>query len=65
MSENLEWFMRELLAGNAPKMLIEAPPQHGKSKAVVDALAWLVGLNPDYKIIFSSFSERPGVRANL
>jgi hypothetical protein len=62
---NLEWFFSELIAKKSPVMLIQAPPQHGKSDAIVYAIAWFVGKHPHLKIIFSSFSERLGVRANL
>lgn len=65
LSSHLQWFYDELVAGNSPKLLIEAPPQHGKSEAVADALAWFSGKNPALKTIFSSFSERLGVRTNL
>jgi predicted phage terminase large subunit-like protein len=46
-------------------MAVCTPPQHGKSVAVVDFIAWLSGKNPELKTIYSSFSERLGVRANL
>ena len=65
LSGHLQWFYDELVAGNSPKLLIEAPPQHGKSEAVADALAWFAGKNPAIRTIFSSFSERLGVRTNL
>ncbi|GHA66139.1 hypothetical protein GCM10009007_03240 [Formosimonas limnophila] len=64
LSSHLQWFYDELVAGNSPKLLIEAPPQHGKSEGVVDLLAWMLGKQPELKVIFSSFSERLGVRAN-
>jgi hypothetical protein len=42
-----------------------APPQHGKSKAMSDFIAWLAGVNPDIKVIFSSYSDELGARANV
>lgn len=46
-------------------LIIEAPPQHGKSESISDIISWVAGRNPSYKTIFASFSERLGVRANL
>lgn len=58
-------FYDELVAGNRPKYVIEAPPQHGKSFQILDFIAWLSGKNPDLRTIYTSFSERLGVRGNL
>lgn len=58
-------FYAELIAGNRPKYVIEAPPQHGKSVQIVDFLSWLAGKHPELRSIYTSFSERLGVRANL
>ena len=46
-------------------LVIQAPPQHGKSFQVIEFLSWLVGHDPDLRCIYASFSERLGVRANL
>tara|TARA_R110000822_G_scaffold232844_1_gene364482 strand:- start:93 stop:1334 length:1242 start_codon:yes stop_codon:yes gene_type:complete len=46
-------------------LIIEAPPQHGKSEAIIDVISWIAGRNPDLRTIYASFSERLGVRANL
>jgi hypothetical protein len=65
LCEHLERFYRDLEAGKAPKMAIEAPAQHGKSWAVTDFTAWVAGKNPNLKIIFASYSEGLGERTNL
>ena len=65
VAENLMQFYTDFTAGKRPKLVIEAPPQHGKSVQVVDFLAWLSGKIPDNKTIYTSFSERLGIRANL
>jgi predicted phage terminase large subunit-like protein len=57
-------------AGRRPKLLLQSPPQHGKSTMAVDFLSWAVGQafllkQNDIKIIFASFSDRLGIRANL
>ena len=61
----LHRFWLEYLAGRRPKLLLQAPRQHGKSVMVTDFLSWLIGHNRDLKIIFGSFSDRLGLRANL
>ncbi|MBC8418752.1 MAG: phage terminase large subunit [Desulfobacterales bacterium] len=64
-AEELQTFYNDLVAGNRPKLVIEAPPQHGKSSIIVDYVAWLSGKAPDTRTIYTSFSERLGIRANL
>ncbi len=39
----LQQFERDLMAGRRPKLVLLAPPQHGKSKAAEDLIAWLAG----------------------
>lgn len=46
-------------------LIIEAPPQHGKSEAIIDIISWIAGRNPTLKTIYASFSQRLGIRANL
>ena len=60
-----EQFYTELLSGKRPKYAIEAPPQHGKSTLVVDLITWIAGKHPDFRQMYTSFSDRLGVRANL
>ncbi|WP_157351245.1 phage terminase large subunit [Aliarcobacter butzleri] len=65
LTYKLQQFALDLEAGLKPMMIIQAPPQHGKSEAITDIISWIVGRNPDLKTIFASFSKRLGVRANL
>lgn len=65
VARELMEFYRALIAGERPKLLIQAPPQHGKSRMIVDFIAWLSGKHPELKTIYASVSERLGVRANL
>ena len=46
-------------------MLLLTPPQHGKSLSVIDFIAWCIGHDPELRVIYSSFSDRLGIRANL
>lgn len=65
IAKELQQFYDDLIAGKRPKLVIQAPPQHGKSEQVTDFIAWLSGKHPDFRTIYASFSERLGVRANL
>jgi predicted phage terminase large subunit-like protein len=65
ISLKLQQFVFDLENGLKPMLIIQAPPQHGKSEAISDIISWIAGRNPDLKTIFASFSERLGVRANL
>lgn len=63
-SLHLQQFYEDMVAKLRPKLVIQAPPQHGKSDEVVDFIAWALGKNPDLKTIYASFSGRLGKRAN-
>ncbi len=65
VAQQLQLFYDDLVEGKRPTLVIEAPPQHGKSVQIVDFIAWLTGKIPDNKTIYTSFSDRLGVRANL
>lgn len=65
VEENLQQFYIDYQSGKRPKLIVEAPPQHGKSVIITDFIAWLMGKMPDNKTIYTSFSERLGKRANL
>ena len=47
------------------KVLLQTPPQNGKSLSVIDFIAWAIGHDPELRVIYSSFSDRLGIRANL
>ncbi len=65
IAEELQRFAGDMRAGLRPKLVIQAPPQHGKSVQIIDFIAWLAGQNPDWRTIYTSFSDRLGIRANL
>lgn len=65
VADALQQFYEDLLAGRRPKLVLEAPPQHGKSTPIPDFISWLVGKHPEYRTIFASFSKRLGERSNL
>lgn len=65
VAHKLQRFYERLIAGERPKLILMAPPQHGKSDTITDFIAWISGKHPELKTIFASFSSRLGVRTNL
>lgn len=65
ISNAIEQFYYDYEDGKRPILVIQAPPQHGKSEAVSDGIAWMAGRDPSLRFIYASFSERLGIRANL
>lgn len=61
----LQQWWEDKLKGLRPKTVIQAPPQHGKSYQLIDFIAWMAGKDPELRTIYTSFSERLGVRANM
>lgn len=61
----LEDFWADWQAGLTPVLVLEAPPQHGKSSQVTDFISWASGKNPDLKTIYASYSEDLGLKANM
>jgi phage terminase large subunit-like protein len=64
ISYKLQLFYQLLIAGARPKLITEAPPQHGKSRTIIDFCAWLAGKAPDCRQIYASFSSDLGLVAN-
>jgi predicted phage terminase large subunit-like protein len=65
VANEFQQFHADLIAGKRPKLVLQSPPQHGKSSQVTDFIAWLAGKNPHLRTIYGSFSNRLGIRANL
>lgn len=65
VARQLQAYYDRLVAGERPRLLITAPPQHGKTVQIIEFVAWLAGQDAAKKIIYASFSDRLGVRANL
>jgi predicted phage terminase large subunit-like protein len=65
LAHELRLFYEDWQAGKRPVLMIATPPQHGKSLSVLDFAAWVAGKNPHTRIIYSSFSDRLSIRANL
>jgi predicted phage terminase large subunit-like protein len=65
VANHLMWFWNELVAGRRPSLVLQAPPQHGKTEQVTDFIAWCAGKNPNLRTIFGSYSDDLGVRVNM
>ena len=65
VAAHLMEFWEDLKAGKRPALILQAPPQHGKSEQVMDFVSWVAGMNPDMKTIFGSYSEDLGIRVNM
>lgn len=59
-----EWY-EDLLKGERPILILNTPPQHGKSDIITSFAAWVMGKDPELKIIYAAFSDRLSIRANL
>jgi len=62
---DLQEFYEDMKAGKRPKAILMSPPQHGKSRQTVDFVSYVAGMDPQYRTIYGSFSDRLGIRANL
>jgi hypothetical protein len=65
VANELTRFWRQLKAGKRPKLVLGAPPQHGKSDLMKDFCCWAAGKDPDSKIIFGSYADELGISTNL
>lgn len=64
LSDVLTQFYIDFINNRRPILVISAPPQHGKSSTIIDFVTWLIGAQDGIRVIFGSFSERLGIRAN-
>ena len=69
LCKNLQNFFCEMVKGKRPDYIFSTPPQHGKSIAISDFLAWAIGrysrISTGLRSIYASFSDHLGVRCNL
>jgi len=64
ITRELQKFYKAFVYGLRPKLVISTPPQHGKSWAVEDFIAWVAGKHPQWKTIYASFSDELGTLRN-
>jgi hypothetical protein len=62
LTRELQRFGEAYERGDRPKPALCTPPQHGKSIAAEDFIAWMSGRNPDHKTIYAAFSDGLGTR---
>jgi hypothetical protein len=62
--EALQTFYDDLMLGKRPKLVLMAPPQHGKSWTLADYVSWVAGKNPNLRSIYASYSGELSTRAN-
>ena len=65
VARQLMRFWIDLNEGKRPALVLQAPPQHGKTEQIIDFIAWVAGMNPDIRTIFGSYSEDLGVKVNM
>ena len=47
ITKDLQDFYDDFVAGKAPELMINVPPQHGKTTAIVEFTTWFMGKCPD------------------
>jgi N-terminal domain of anti-restriction factor ArdC len=57
VAKHINQFYADFIAGKRPKLILQAPPQHGKSEQIRDFACWIAGRCPDAKTIFTSYSD--------
>jgi predicted phage terminase large subunit-like protein len=65
VAEHLMEFWADFQAGKRPTLVLQAPPQHGKTEQIIDFIAWCAGKDPSLRTIFGSYSDDLGVRVNI
>lgn len=65
VARQLQRFYNAWMEGKRPKLVLQSPPQHGKSKQIIDFISWVCGKRPDLQTIYASYSDRLSTRANL
>ncbi len=57
LATRLERFMRQVEAGESPRLMIQVPPRHGKSRLTSqEFVSWAMGHHPEWEFIAASYS---------
>lgn len=64
LADNLQRFFEMWQRGERPKMVLMAPPQHGKSETLADFMAWAAGNLPSVRTIYATYSKQLSERGN-
>jgi predicted phage terminase large subunit-like protein len=65
LCKQLHQFYKDFVDGKRPVLLIQTPPQHGKSWTIADFIAWMSGKIPKLRSIYATYSDTLGKRCNL
>lgn len=58
LAAKLTQWARDAIAGKSPRLIVMAPPRHGKSQLASRALpAWMLGNWPEQEVILSSYGQ--------
>lgn len=64
ISTEFQNFYEMMLMGLRPKLVLMAPPQHGKTRNLQDFVGWAAGKQPNWRTIYASYSDDLGVTTN-
>lgn len=64
VATELMLFYSKWKAGLRPVLILQAPPQHGKSTQIHDFLSFVAGKDPATKTIYASYGDDLGLAAN-
>jgi len=65
VAKHLMIFWDDFIHNRKPVLVLQAPPQHGKTEQITDFISWCAGKNPNLKTIFGSYSDDLGIRVNM
>ena len=66
LARTLEQFEADCRARRSPRLIVNVPPQHGKSELCSRSFVpWYLGRNPAHHIILASYSADLAVRMSL
>lgn len=72
LCRQLQNFYIDFINGQRPILILSTPPQHGKSIAVIDFIAWIIGrcseikkgIGYSLKVILTAFSDQLSTKSN-
>lgn len=64
LANKLQDFFVQWQQGLRPKLVLMAPPQHGKSETLADFMAWVAGNLPSLRTIYATYSKDLSERGN-
>ncbi len=66
LAKSLQRFYIQSQRHELPNLLLEAPPQHGKSRVAAELFpAWLLGVNPGLRIVVATYTFNLAKKRNM